>query len=231
MKTRIIAIALGLPTLAAMSAANADEEPLSNSVRLGTYYVTYRSHADDISGPYVPPGVNVRLKALWTPYFGYVRRLSSHFSAELAVGVPPLTKTIGNGPAVLGSVPFSGKEIVTARWFAPTLLLHYNFFDESYRLRPYVGIGVNYTKFYDRKSTYYGNQVGGGPTSINLPSSVGPAATIGLSYRVTRRFTLNASYSVSQVNSRLTANTAGIIRTTHIEFGPRATVISAGYSF
>jgi outer membrane protein len=145
--------------------------------------------------------------------------------------VPPLTKTLGNGPAQLGSVPYNGRVITTARWFAPTLLFHYNFFDESYRLRPYIGLGVNYTKFYDRRSTAEGNAASGGPTSIALPSSVGPAGTVGLSYRVSRHFSVYASYSASQVNTRLTANTAGVLRTSHIEFNPRATVLSAGYSF
>jgi outer membrane protein len=166
-----------------------------------------------------------------TPYFAYVRRLNSHFSAELAIGVPPLTKTLGKGPAALGSVPYNGQAISTARWFAPTLLLQYNFLDESHRFRPYIGVGVNYTKFYDRQSTGAGNAASGGPTSLSLPASVGPAATVGLSYRISRRFSVYASYSASQVNTRLTANTAGVLRTSHIEFAPRATVISAGYSF
>jgi outer membrane protein len=231
MGTRTVAVSLGLLTMWASVAARADDDVLPNSLRIGAYYIAYYSHADDISGPYVPPGVNFRFKDVVTPYFAYVRRLNSHFSAELAIGVPPLTKTVGRGPAMLGSVPYNGQVITAARWFAPTLLLHYNFLDQSYRLRPYVGVGVNYTKFYDRRSTAAGNAATGGPTSISLPTSVGPAATVGLSYRVSRHFSVYASYSVSQVNSRLTADTAGVIRTSHVEFGPRAAVLSAGYSF
>jgi hypothetical protein len=36
---------------------------------------------------------------------------------------------------------------------------------------------------------------------------------------------------MSEVKSKLTADTAGVIRTTQISFGPRALVIAAGYSF
>jgi outer membrane protein len=230
MIARIVTIASGLVAGLAAVNARADDRPL-NSVRIGAYYVDYHSHADDISGPFVPPGVNLRLKAIVTPYFAYVRTLSTHFSVELAIGAPPLTKTIGKGPAQLGSVPYNGQVISSARWFAPTLLVHYNFLDDSYNFRPYIGVGVNYTKFYDRQSTAAGNAATGGPTSLSLPASVGPAATVGLSYRINRHFSVYASYSVSQVNSRLTANTAGVLRTTHIEFGPRATVVAAGYSF
>jgi hypothetical protein len=40
-----------------------------------------------------------------------------------------------------------------------------------------------------------------------------------------------ASYSISQVKTKLSADTAGVIRTTHISFGPQALVVSVGYSF
>ena len=232
MIARFAKIAFGtVAATLAVCAHAADEDVPSNNIRVGAYYITYDTSADDLRGPYVPAGVNLKLKDVVTPYFAYVRRLNSHFSVELALGVPPLTKTYGKGPAKLGSVPYNGQEIVTARWLAPTLLLNYTFFDESVRLRPYIGAGINYTRFYSRQSTPAGDAASGGPTSISLTTSVGPAATIGLSYRITRQFFLYGSLSASQVDSNLTANTAGVLRKTHVSFGPRAAVLAAGYSF
>lgn len=232
MIARTVRIAFGtLAATLAVCASAADADVLSNSLRVGAYYITYDTQADDLRGPYVPPGVNVKLKDTTTPYFAYVRRLTEHFSAELALGAPPLTKTLGKGPATLGSVPYNNQEIVTARWFAPTLLLTYSFFDESARLRPYIGAGINYTRFYSRQATPAGEAATGGPTSISLTTSVGPAGTIGLSYRLTRHFSLYGSLSASMVDSDLTANTAGVLRKTHVSFGPRAAVLAAGYSF
>ena len=231
MIARFAKIAFGTLAAALAVCAHADEDVLSNNFRVGAYYITYDTSADDLRGPYVPPGVGIKLKDVVTPYFAYVRRLTPHFSTELALGAPPLTKTYGKGPAKLGSVPYNDQEIVTARWLAPTLLLNYTFFDESARLRPYIGAGINYTRFYSRQSTAAGNAIGGGPTSISLTSSVGPAVTMGLSYRLTRHFFLYGSLSASQVHSDLTANTAGVLRKTHVEFGPRAAVLAAGYSF
>jgi outer membrane protein len=231
MIARIWTIAFGILAASVAAGARAEEDRLSNSLRLGAYYIWYDTTADDLRGPYVPPGVNIRLKDVVTPYFAYVRTLTNHFSVELAIGAPPLTKTVGKGPAKLGSVPFNGETIVTARWLAPTLLLEYSFFDESARLRPFLGAGINYTRFYSRQSTPAGNAVGGGPTSIGLTTSVGPAATLGLSFRMTRHFYLYGSVSASEVDSDLTANTAGVIRKTHVSFGPRTLVLSAGYSF
>ncbi len=207
-----------------------DDYP-SNSIRAGLYAVFYHSSADDLSGPYVPPGVNIDAKDVNTLYLAYVRRLSAHFDAELTVGYPPLTKTVGKGPATLGSVPYDGQVISTARWIAPTLLLEYKFLSENSKLRPYIGIGVNYTTFYDRDSTAQGNAASGGPTKLSLSASVGPAATVGLAYNISNSWHFYGSYSASQVKTNLVADTAGVIRTTHINFGPQALVLAVGYSF
>jgi hypothetical protein len=39
------------------------------------------------------------------------------------------------------------------------------------------------------------------------------------------------SYSITRVNSHVETDTAGVIRTTEIKFGPQALVVSGGYSF
>lgn len=232
MRTTIVtATAVALLGLAAPPAHADETADLNNQVRVGMYYIHYAPNADDISGPFTPAGLNLRIDDLETLYLAYVRRLSTHFELELAAGYPPLTKTVGRGPELLGSVPYNGQVISTARWFAPSLLLNYKFFDDTHALRPYVGIGVNYTYFYSRESTAAGNAVTGGPTSISLPSSVGPLGDVGLSYRITDRFQAYASYSISYVHSRLTADTAGLVHTTNIDFNPRALVVSVGYSF
>jgi outer membrane protein len=230
MKKKIVTVALGVGiALAASGAYAANAGP--NDVRVGMYFVHYEATADDLSGPYTPTGLNGHLQNVETLYVAYVRTLSAHFSAELAFGYPPLTKIEGRGPATLGSVPYNGQVVSTARWVAPSFLLEYVFGDPDSRLRPYVGIGVNYTKFVARQSTAAGNAAFGGPTSVSLPASVGPAATAGLSYELTDRWHVYASYAIAQVNSKLTANTAGILRTSEVHFWPNTLVISAGYSF
>jgi outer membrane protein len=229
-RTRYAALVAVAASIYGASPAIADDVP-SNSLRAGLYAVFYHATADNLSGPYVPPGVNIEAKDVDTLYLAYVRRLSAHFDVELAVGYPPLTKTVGRGPATLGSVPYDGQVISTARWIAPTLLLEYEFLSENSKLRPYIGVGVNYTTFYDRDSTAQGNAASGGPTKLSLTSSVGPAATAGLAYHVANNWHLYASYSVSQVKTNLVADTAGVIRTTRISFGPQALVLSVGYSF
>ena len=62
-------------------------------------------------------------------------------------------------------------------------------------------------------------------------TSVGPAGTVGVRYNIAGHWHAIASYSVSKVSTDLSANTAGEIRTTHINFGPQALVVAVGYSF
>jgi len=212
------------------SSALADDMP-SNSLRFGSYSVFYHTSADDIAGPYVPPGVNLENENVETAYFGYIRRLSSKFDAELALGYPPLVKVKGAGPATVGSVPYNGVVVSNARWIAPTVFIEYRFLSENSPWQPFIGVGVNYTTFYDRSTTAAGNAAFGGPTRLSLTASVGPAATVGVGYHVSGPWHVYASYNVARVKSDLTANTAGIERTTNISFGPQVLIVSVGYSF
>jgi outer membrane protein len=228
---RILSAAIATVSAGLYCAAPALADDSPNSARIGHYSVFYQVSADDLSGPFVPPGANLDANNVETLYLAYVRTLSSRFDVELAAGYPPLQKTVGKGPATLGSVPYDGQVIATARWLAPTVLLEYKFLSENSRWRPYIGVGVNYTAFYDRDSTAQGNAVSGGPTKLSLTSSVGPAGTAGVSYNIAGHWHAYASYSISKVSTDLTADTGGIIRTTHINFGPQALVVSVGYSF
>jgi outer membrane protein len=213
------------------AAQTSDTTTPPNEIRLGLYAIFYDASAQDISGPYVPPGLNVHVKDVQTLYAAYERSFSTHFGFELALGWPPTTKTYGRGPATVGSVPYNGQEISSAKWLAPSALITYKFLDEHSALRPYVGVGATYVNFYDRQSTADGDAASGGPTRISLTSSIGPTATAGLAYHLAPNWGIYASYSVSRVRSDLTADTAGVIRTTRISFAPGALVVSAGYSF
>jgi outer membrane protein len=228
-RTRTGLMAAAVTALFCGAPALADDNP--NSARIGLYSVFYHVKADDLSGPFVPPGANIDANNVETAYLAYVRTIIPHWDVELALGYPPLQKTVGKGPATLGSVPYNGQVIATARWIAPTLLLEYVFLDEGSKWRPYIGAGVNYTTFYDRNSTAAGDAASGGPTKLSLTPSLGWAATAGMAYHIANNWHAYVSYSFSKVTTDLTADTAGVIRTTHINFAPQALVLSVGYSF
>jgi outer membrane protein len=224
-----LAAAMGAGAARADSNSGAGDNP--NLVALGLYQVSFHVQADDLSGPYTPPGLNVRNPSIDTLYLAYMRRLSPHFDVELALGVPPLTHSVAKGPAVVGSVPYNGQTIATVRWLAPSALVKYYLFSPDAVLRPYVGLGVNYTRFYSRQVTASGDAISGGPTSLSLPVSVGPVGNLGISWNALDRVAVILSASYSRVDSRLTTDTAGIQRTSHVDFNPLAIVLAVGYRF
>ncbi len=229
---RILSAALATVSAGLYCAAPALADDSPNSARIGLYSVFYHVSADDLSGPFVPAGANIDANNVETLYLAYVRTLSSHFDVELTAGYPPLQKTVGKGPATLGSVPYDGQVIATARWMAPTVLLEYKFLSENSKMAP-VYRGRRELHHFLRPQFDGGraNAASGGPTKLSLTSSVGPAGTAGVAYNIAGHWHAYASYSISKVSTDLTADTAGIIRTTHINFGPQALVVSVGYSF
>jgi outer membrane protein len=226
---RALPLTLSLTAVAAMlhpAAARADDPNAPNTVRAGLYEIFYHVQSSDLQGAYTPSGYRLDVKNTQTAYFAYIRRLTSFLDLEIAGGIPPNTKTVGKGPATVGSVPYNGQEIATAKWAAPSALLEYKFFSESASLRPYIGVGVTYVSFYNRQVTQAGQEATGGPTRLSLTSS------IGLKYQPSgARWSVVASFSNSRVESDIKTDTAGAIRTAHINFRPQALVIAAGYSF
>ena len=232
---RALPVALTVAAAVAMfhtTAARADDPASTpNTFRAGLYEIFYHVQSSDLQGAYTPPGYKLDVKNTQTAYFAYIRRLTSYLDLEIAGGIPPNTKTIGKGPATVGSVPYNGVTIATAKWAAPSVLLDYKFFSESTALRPYIGVGVNYTTFYDRDVTAAGQQTTGGPTRLSLTRSIGPVGSVGLKYQPNTRWSVIASYNISRVDSDIKTDTAGAIRTAHINFRPQALVVAAGYSF
>ena len=224
-RTLTFSLALAAAALPALA------EDYDNTVRLGMFIVTYDAKAPDVSGPFTPTGLNLKVDTIYTPYLAYIRHLNQNFELQFAFGVPPTTKSIGVGPAKVGSVPFDGQEVSTTKWFSPSLLLDYTFFPSTTFFRPYLGVGVNFTKFYDNTATAAGNAANGGPTSISLTNCWSPAATVGFKLTFDPHWHAIASYSYANIRSDYTSNTDGIIRTTNIKFNPAAFVVAAGYSF
>ena len=232
MKTKKMMAAMLAVLALGASLAYADNVP-NNEVFAGAYFLSFDTKVSPpgLSGPYTVPGLDAKLDNVTTLYLAYIRRISPSFDVELAFGYPPTTKTIGQGPTTVGSVPYNGVELITVKWLSPTLLFEYKFLDDSYPLRPYIGVGVNHTTFYDRNVTAGGDAVTGGPTRLELTPSTGIAGTAGLSYRMKDNWYAHASYSLANIHTNAQAYTAGVERTAHINFGPRAIVVAIGYSF
>ena len=196
-----------------------------NTLRLGLIHINPHSSATDLVGPLTPAGANLQVMSKSTLAIGYARRLTENLELELAFGIPPKHDVEGRGALQAAGV------IAKVKQTAPTLFLNYKFFDENTALRPFVGLGVNHTRFRSTV-TPEGNIASGGPTVHSLSSSTGWAAQAGISYAVDKQWSIVASIATADVSTDLKSVTNDtVIRRSNISFNPVAVAISAAYKF
>jgi outer membrane protein len=179
----------------------------------------YDSHAqtNGISGIGVPPGADATVSDENTVILVYERLFGPNFGAELVMGIPPTIKAKATGSAAFLNA--AGTVLEAENW-APTLLFNYHFFEPGATWRPYVGVGINYTKFKDVKSSI--------SDDVKMGSSWGPAVQVGLDYAITKEISAFISFAAVKVKSKVVASGPTVLTTT-VDFRP--TVYSAGVSY
>jgi len=178
----------------------------------------YDTHAKTtgISGAGVPAGADSEVGDATTVIFVYERMLNPNVGIELVLGIPPTVKAYG-----AGSVAFLG-EVLSAKNVAPTLLVNYHFGNPGDKWRPYVGAGINYTKFTDIESKL--------APKVEMSDSVGPTVQAGIDYALNNQWSLFASIAAVKVKSDLVASGATVLTTT-IDFKPLVYSFGASYRF
>lgn len=206
------------------------------TVQLGYANVDPGASAGATSGPFVPPNTtSLNVKSQQTVFFSIARDITENWDLQLALGYPPthdVTFRVIN-PANLppSAASKAGQLIGTVRQIAPTLFANYKFGERSAKLRPFVGIGINYTMFDQAESTALFNQLSGGTTNNKLTDSWGLAAQVGATYKLDGPWSISGTWSTADVNSTLTNNTYGVERKTNIKFSPSVFILSVVYAF
>jgi len=127
-----------------------------------------------------------------------------------------------------GSLAGLGK-IAEVRTLPPTVTLQYHFQPKD-TVRPYVGIGVNYTKFYSQKaSKSLENTLG--PTSVSLESSWGLSGQVGFDIDFNQDWFINFDAKYIRMNTTATLNSGGVIRKVDVDINPWFFGIGVGRRF
>ena len=135
------------------------------------------------------------------------------------------TKAVKNLQVHEGDVSFDaflGDDILSARNVAPTLIVNYHFGSEGDRFRPYLGAGINYTKFTDVKSRL--------APDVKLGDSTGLVVQAGLDYAIDSRWGLFGSIARVDTKSKLVAAGSTVL-TTEIDFRPVTYSFGLSYKF
>lgn len=190
--------------LVAAAACGSAQAQLS-TVKLGVIRYDAHSKTNGVTGIGIPPGADAVVGDATTALFTYEYEFKPNVGVEFVLGVPPKITARASG-----SVAFLG-EVLTARNVAPTVLFNYHLGQAGDRWRPYLGMGVNYTKFTDVKTPY--------GWDVKLSDSVGLAVQAGVDYAFNREWGLFASVARVDVKSKLVA-TGAVVLESKIDFRP-----------
>jgi len=97
-----------------------------------------------------------------------------------------------------------------------------HYFNPQSKIRPYVGLGLNYTTFFSTES------VPGLGGDLDLDDSFGLAAQVGIDYDINEKLFLTADARYINIETTATNSAAG---TTDVEINPTVLSIGVGYKF
>lgn len=165
---------LVLTALSAASVVHAQEAP-QWFLRGGPAYAGFDASAHVyLPNGEVPGGdASVRHNTGFAMEFGYF--IAPNWSAALSVGVPPTARIYG-----AGTLDSAGK-LGNAKYAPGVLSLQFNAPTEG-PLRPYIGLGYNYTIVYDVQDSAIHH--------LRVSNGGGPSIQAGFEYAVSPRFAL-----------------------------------------
>lgn len=125
-----------------------------------------------------------------------------------------------------GSLAALGK-IADVDVLPPTLLFQYHFAPGG-TVRPYVGVGVNFTLFFDETATSGFETVAGGASNVDLDESIGLAGQIGVDIGSGDWF-FNIDAKYIQIDTTATITTPGALGTVDVDVDINPIVLGVGF--
>ena len=207
------------------------------TIKAGIANLDPNSSATPARGPFTPvDALSLRVRSQSTPFFSVAWDFpSTPWQAELALGLPPthdVALVVLKPASVPGSVAAQdGTTIAKVRQVSPAVFVNYRFGDTNSPIRPFIGLGLNYTKFDKARSTAANDAINGGPTTIKLKDSKGLAFQLGVTANLGGPWSVTGVWSTAQAKTTQTSNTLGVERVADIRFHPSVFIVSVGYTF
>ncbi|PWR21011.1 OmpW/AlkL family protein [Zavarzinia compransoris] len=202
----LIAATLAGPMIAAAEAAAADRSPWM--VRGRVLAVLPEEDLDSIN-PVLGPNTDVSIDNSVVPELDITYFLTPNIAAELILGTTPHDAKVKSPDVDLGSV-----------WLLPpTLTLQYHFAPEG-KIRPYLGVGVNYTIFYGKDEP--------GGTTVDYENRFGWALQAGVDIPIDDHWALNVDVKQIFLSTEVTVN--GAVKA-DVDIDPLLVGVGVGYRF
>lgn len=194
MKKTALVLALGSALLAGSAMAH---EAGSTHFRVGGVFVNANSHSKTTTP------VEVKLDVRDNQQLGLTATymFTDNLGVEL-LGATPFSHSID---ATVPAVNAVLNKAVKVKHLPPSLYLQYYFLDKDAGSRPYVGAGLNYTRFFSAKSQ---NEL---VTDLQVKKhSFGPVVNAGIDIKVANNVYLNAAMWYTHIRTKANFKTTGI---------------------
>lgn len=132
----------------------------------------------------------------------------------------PFTHDMGiDGVGALGST----------KHLPPTVTANYYFADGSAAFQPYVGIGLNYTIFFDEEFTTANEEAGF--SDLDADPSFGLSAQVGFDYNIDKEWFVNGSVRYIDISTDATFKVGDADGSVTLDIDPMVYTLSVGYRF
>ncbi|XQF92228.1 OmpW/AlkL family protein [Pseudoalteromonas espejiana] len=134
---------------------------------------------------------------------------------------------------VNGAGGLAGNKIADIKQLPPSLVAQYHFLDSSYVLRPFIGLGINYTTFFDEQpSQALKTTLGTNDVEVKLDDSFGFIAQVGANYKIDEKWGLHAMVSFIDIDTDATVYANGSkALTSTVELDPVVAMFGVRYNF
>lgn len=193
---------LGVLAAAVMAVAPAAQafEAGDFILRAGVVHVAPDDSSDSITvgGAPLIPGADAKASVDSNTQLGLraTYMVTNHLGLGI-LGATPFKHNIKGG----GDLP-SDLKLGETKHLPPTFTLQYFPMSSNSALQPFVGVGVNYTTFFEEKtSSELNNALGFAASELELDDSVGIAFEAGVDYMLSDNFGLNAAIWWADINT------------------------------
>ena len=142
------------------------------------------------------------------------------------MGLPFKHNFYGDG-SIAGTGKLGETKVVPA-----TLFAQYRFGEANAQFRPYLGLGVTYSRFFKNRSTAALTAVTGGnpanPTTASIDNKWGLTPQVGFVWNFNERWFVDAAYYKSFLKTTTHLSSGQSI---HIKLNPNVLAIGIGYRF
>lgn len=168
------------------------------------------------------PNDEVSVSNSFTPELDFTYFVTDNLGLELILATSKHDIDGKNGLGPIG-------ELADTWVLPPTLTLQYHFIPKG-KVRPYVGIGLNYTHFYSEDASD-GLESAIGDTKVNLDDSFGYALQAGVDFDIGKNLFLNLDVKYIDIDTEAKLTTGNLVNKVKVSLDPIVAGVGVGMRF